>query len=797
MASHRSSVRAAVAAVPFTRVVLTDNFWAPRLDRNRSVSLAHALAQCDKTGRLANFENASKRLGGNPVSQGFKGFYFNDSDVYKVLEGIARMLAVKREPAVEMVTDDLIARVASAQEKDGYLYTARTLCGADYMPPGGKERWSDLGGGHELYCVGHLYEAASAHFEATGKRTLLDIAVRNADLVCRTFGPEPGKLRTPDGHPEVEIGLVKLWKATGKKKYLDLARFFIERRGDPARTDRIGEYAQDHKPLLAQDTAVGHAVRAAYLYSGASDVAVATESDAYAKVLDRLWDDVVAGKIYVTGGIGSRGSGEAFGDKFELPNRTAYAETCAGIAMVLWCQRQFERHGDAKYIDVLERSLYNGVLSGVSLSGTGFFYTNPLESRSGSTRPEWHDCACCPPNILRFLPTIPGYVYATSGNTVFVNLYIAGDATLLLPSGEVRLRQTGNHPWDGKIGLEVGVAAPRRLALRLRIPGWARGEAMPSDLYRFEPAPTGPVSLTVNGKPVSVRTVRGYAVIDRTWKSGDRVQLILPMPVRRLSAHPGVASDRGRVALQRGPVVYCAEGIDQAGKGVLGRFLPSDEPVRSRNRPDLLGGVVELEAMARDVVRQGDGSVRAGDKAPMRFVPYALWANRQRGEMSVWIAREPDAAQMPPLATFARSARWSASGGTGLDSVRDQQEPASSIDHANPFFHWWPRKGTPEWVQADLAAPTTVGGVSVYWFDDTGIGECRLPASWKVRLRVDGQWVEASQPEPYGTAGDRYNTVRFRPQRADAVRFEIQLPDNFAAGIHEIRILNDQGKETP
>ena len=786
-----------ITAVPFTKVRPTDSFWAPRIARNRETSLPHALAQCDKTGRFANFENASKRLAGADAKDGFKGFYFNDSDVYKMLEGVANMLAIQRDAGLDTVADDLISRVAAAQEKDGYLYTARTLCGADYMPPGGKERWSDLGAGHELYCVGHLYEAAAAHFAATGKRNLLNIAVRNADLVCKVFGPGPGKLRTPDGHPEVEIGLMKLAKATGNKAYADLAKFFIERRGDPSRKDRIGEYAQDHKPLVQQTEAVGHAVRAAYLYSGASDVATQRSDPALAAVVDRLWDDVVAGKIYVTGGIGSRGSGEAFGDRYELPNRTAYAETCASIAMVLWCQRQFERHGDSKYVDVLERTLYNGLISGVSADGKGFFYTNPLESRSGSTRPAWHDCACCPPNVLRFLPTVPGFAYAVAGNTVHVNLYLASTADIAVGNGTLRLIQTGNHPWDGNIGIRVESPKPLRCTVKVRIPGWARGEAMPSDLYRFADKASGKVRLTVNGKPVEMRIERGYVAIDRSWKSGDQIGLELPMEPRRVVAHPGVVADRGRVALQRGPLVYCAEGIDQAGKGVLARFLPDSEPIRTSVRSDWFGGTVILETSARETVRDSAGNVAPGASSPLRLVPYACWANRERGEMAVWMAREPGAAQLPPLPTYARTARWSASGGTGLESVRDQQEPASSIDHANPFFHWWPRKGTAEWVQADLTSPARIAGVSVYWFDDTGIGECRLPASWKVKLRVDGNWVDVQNTTPYGTASDSYNTVAFAPQRADAVRLEIQLPAGFAAGIHEVRILDERKRELP
>lgn len=784
-------------AVSFTAVTLSDRWFAPRIERNRTAGVAHALRQCDRTGRLANFDNAAKRLANAPVSDGFKGFFFNDSDVYKMLEGIARMLATRPDAELERVSDDLIARIAAAQEKDGYLYTARTLCGAEYMPPGGKERWSDLGGGHELYCVGHLYEAASAHFEATGSRSLLDIAVRNADLVARTFGPEPGKLRTPDGHPEVEIGLVKLWKATGNRTYLNLARFFLDRRGDPARRDRIGEYAQDHEPLARQQAAVGHAVRAVYLYSGASDVGEFANVPAYASAAARLWDDAVRGKVYVTGGIGSRGSGEAFGERHELPNRTAYAETCAAIGLVLLSHRLFLRTRDLRALDLMERTLHNGLLSGVSLAGTGFFYTNPLESRGGSARPPWHDCACCPPNVLRFLPTIPGLLYATDTNALHVNLYVASTARLNVGGTPTTVVQTGDQPWDGRVGLRIEPAKPTRIEVHLRIPGWARGEAFPSDLYRFVDAPTSPVRVTVNGKTVNVAKGAATVVVDRLWNKGDRIEIDFPMDIRRVVAHPGVVADRDKVVFQRGPLVYCAEGTDQGGRGVLARFVDDRAPVVARPRPDLLGGIVALEATAGSVERLPDGSVAAGQTSPMTLIPYALWANRDRGEMAVWIGRRPQGALTPPARTIARIAKWSASGGTGLESLIDQQQPASSIDHANPFFHWWPRKGSAEWVQADLPEPTRIGGISVYWFDDTGIGECRLPAKWSVRVRVDGRWVDAPAASAYGIAPDTFNSVRFSTVVADAVRLDIQLPEGFAAGMHEVRILGPGGSEMP
>jgi len=770
-----------IRPVPFTKVHIADGFWSPRMETNRTVSIPYAFKMCEETGRIDNFAVAGKLKEGK-----FRGIYFNDSDVYKVIEGASYALAIAPDPALDKYVDEVIAKIAAAQEKDGYLYTARTLMTPEKMPPGGKERWSDLGGGHELYCVGHMYEAAVAHFMATGKRTLLDVAIRNADLVCSVFGP--GRKSAPCGHPEVEIGLGKLYRATGDRKYIEMAKFFLDVRGKPLDGRRLyGEYAQDHKPLVEQTNAVGHAVRAAYVYSGMADVTAMTGSADYGRALDRLWESAVSRKLYITGGIGARGGGEAFGDDYELPNRTAYCETCAAIANALWNHRMFLLKGDAKYLDVLERVLYNGFLAGVSMEGNRFFYPNPLESR-GAARSPWFDCACCPSNVVRFVPSIPGYVYAETTGMLFVNLFIGGSATVRVGKNAVRMTQETRYPWDGAVKITVDPGQAAGFAVLVRIPGWARNQPVPSDLYRYAEPSADKVTLKVNGIEETLAIENGFARLQREWKEGDVIELALPMPVRRVLAHAKVKDDVGRVALERGPIVFCAEGIDNKDGSVLPLMLPDGAPLRAEFRKDLLGGVEVIQGKARVVSRKEDGTPAAGEERDLTAIPYYAWAHRKPSQMAVWLAREPAAAKPLPAPTIASTSKITVSSGTGSEALADQLEPRSSIDHANPFFHWWPHKGTAEWVQYDFSKPERVSEVEVYWFDDTGIGECRLPASWTLEAKVNGQWQPATNPSGYGVETDKYNRCTFDPVVAEGLRLKVQLPPKFAAGIHEWRV---------
>jgi hypothetical protein len=639
-------------------VQFTDGFWQPRLETNRATTIPVSFQMCEDTGRIENFRVAAGRSDKKWVGK----FGFDDSDVSKIAEGASYSLMTYPDPKLAAYLGDLIGDMAAAQEPDGYLETVWTA--RDRLTAPGQTicrpktaKWLGEADSHELYNAGHMYEAAAAHYEATGETNFLDIAKKSAELLVNTFGP--GKLEVPPGHPEVELGLVKLYRATGDRRYLDLAKFFIDIRGT-ATKDRPklwGEYNQDHKPLREQDEAVGHAVRAAYLYAAATDVAALTADQSLTEAVDRLWENVVGKKQYLTGGIGSKTQGEAFGKNYELPNR-AYCETCAGIADCYWAHRMFLLHGDAKYIDVLERALYNNVLDGVSLDGKEFFYPNPLESRGNDVRSTWFDCSCCPTNICRFIPSVPGYTYATRDDALYVNLFVEGATKVALAGGEVRVEQTTRYPWEGHVEITIQPqAAPQKFAVHVRVPGWARGEVFPSDLYRYLDKSEDKPTLAVNGEAVEIVPQHGYAVIDREWKSGDKITLDLPMPVRRVVANELVEADRGRVAIVRGPIVYCVEWPDVADGKVLSLILPDDASLATEFRNDLLGGVQivtgEAKRSDRDASRMSAGDATASadnhdvepaNTVPIQFtaIPYYAWAHRGKGEMAVWLPRTSD-----------------------------------------------------------------------------------------------------------------------------------------------------------
>jgi DUF1680 family protein len=612
-----------IRAVPFTQVTVNDEFWSRRIETNRAVTIPFIFDKNEETGRVDNFSIAGHLKDGQ-----FTGQRYNDTDVYKAIEGASYALAARRDAALDRRVDEVIAKIAAAQEPDGYLFTARTADPEHPQPGIGATRWSELAVSHELYDAGHLYEAAVAHFEATGKRTLLDIALRNADLVASVFGPD--KRRGYPGHQEIEIGLVKLYRVTGNAKYLDLARYFLDQRGRDVKLtiyplgSRFAIYNdpvqfQAHRPVLEQDEAVGHAVRAVYMYSGMTDVAALAGLDPYVRAVDRLWDNVVGKKMYLTGGIGARADREAFGDAYELPNATAYNETCAAIGSALWDERMFLLHGDGKYIDVLERVLYNGLISGVSLDGNSFFYPNPLESdgkarfnQGQSGRAPWFDVACCPGNICRFIPSMPGYIYALGTKALYVNLFVGSRAGVSIGGQPVTVAQRTRYPWDGTVTITVSPARPSAFAVRVRIPGWARQIPAPGGLYRYLDrsigqlrirgaqmvTPLQSVQIKVNDLITPVVLDKGYASIERTWKSGDVVTVTLPMVPRRVVASIMVSADLNKVALERGPLVYCAEWPDNQGH-VLDLILPDLSDLFAEYRPELLRGIVVIKGKAR------------------------------------------------------------------------------------------------------------------------------------------------------------------------------------------------------
>ncbi len=619
--------------VPFTAVLVDDEFWAPRIETNRTVSIPHAFKKCEETGRIDNFAIAGRLMKGE-----FRGqFPFDDTDPYKILEGASYSLSVHPDPALDKYLDELIVKIAAAQEPDGYLYTNRTIDPNKLHKWAGAKRWEkDPELSHELYNCGHLYEAAVAHYQATGKRSLLDVAIKNADLLCRDFGP--GRLSYYPGHQIVEMGLVKMYRVTGKREYLDLAKFFLDVR------DNGSQYNQSHKKVAEQTEAVGHSVRATYMYCGMADVAALTGDNRYLQAIDKIWEDVVTKKLYLTGGIGATGQGEAFGKPYNLPNETAYCETCAAIGNVMWNHRMFLLHGDAKYIDVLERTLYNGLISGIALTGDTFFYPNPLASHGQHKRSPWFDCSCCPTNITRFIPSVPGYVYAHTEDAVYINMFVSGSATIKMGNSIVHIKQQTRYPWDGNVKMTVEPEGSATFTIRVRIPGWVQSNVVPGDLYSFMDRSSQEVNLKINGKPYALVIEKGYARIDRQWKKGDVIELNLPMPVRRVLANDKVAEDVGRVALQRGPIVYCAEWPDNNGH-VLNLVLRDIAKLKAEHRKKLLNGVTVLCSKAIRLSYDKDGKAISKKEQDFVAIPYYAWAHRGAGEMTVWLARDEKVAQ--------------------------------------------------------------------------------------------------------------------------------------------------------
>ena len=641
--SRNSTTRAdyPIQPVPFTAVKLTDNFWAPRIKKNASVTIPIAFGFCESTGRVKNFEIAAGRDTGK-----FQTIYpFDDSDVYKIIEGASYSLQTFPDPKLEVYLDTLINKIGKAQEPDGYLYTNRTIAekngGKGLHEWAGKNRWEmDSVLSHELYNLGHLYEAAVAHYQATGKRTLLDIAIKSADLVNKDFGYN--RVKVYPGHQVIEMGLVKLYRITGEKKYLDLARFFLDIRGPKGQS-----YNQANLKPIDQTEAVGHSVRATYMYSGMADIAAIENDPAYLNSITRVWGDLVNGKMYLTGGIGATGGNEGFAEPFVLPNMTAYCETCASIGDIFFNQRLFLLHGQSKYIDILEKTLYNSMLSGVSLSADRFFYPNPLESSGRQSRQAWFGCACCPSNVARFVPAIPGYIYAVTDEDLYVNLFISDNANILLGKRKVNITQKANFPWDGKVEIIVNPETIGKFTLKIRIPGWAQNEAIPGGLYKFEDLNNEPVKLVINGKNSDINLKDGYAVISKRWKQGDKIELEIPMPVRKVIADERVKEDRNKMAFQRGPVIYCAEWPENNSGNVLDLVVKKDAAVTTEFEPSLLSGIqvintfgVQLNKTVNNNVETGLRPVSTSVEEPVKLIPYALWNNRGPGQMMVWIPAE-------------------------------------------------------------------------------------------------------------------------------------------------------------
>jgi DUF1680 family protein len=779
-----------VKPVPFTSVHFNDVFWAPRIDINRTVTIPFAFQQDEESKRVYNFERAAKVLRGETLEdKKAPGYPFDDTDVYKVIEGASYALSVTPDPKLDAYVDSLIAKIAAAQEKDGYIYTTRTIDPVHPHPWAGTKRWElEKVDSHELYDAGHLFEAAAAHYQATGKRTLLDIALKEATLLENTFGP--GKASIWPGHQITEMGLAKLYRATGHQGYVDLAKFMLDVRGPDGSRGAGRTYNQSHVPVTQQNEAVGHAVRATYMYSGMADVAALTGDNAYVNAIDKIWENVAGKKLYITGGIGATGAGEAFGKNYELPNMSAYNETCAAVGNDYWNHRLFLLHADARYIDVMERTLYNGLISGVSLDGKTFFYPNPLESNGQHARSPWFGVACCPGNITRFLASVPGYVYAQRGDQLYVNLFVASTAEVAMDNGrKLKITQSTRYPWDGTVKMQVTPDQSGKLAINVRIPGWARNEPVPSDLYKYSDTVSEQPVLKVNGAAVKMQLEKGYVSLNRTWKAGDTIELTLPMPVRRVVANGEVDADKGRVALQRGPLVYTLEWPDNPDGKVRNLMLPDATKLTATWRPDLLKGVEVIQGRAVNLKFDAAGAVQKTEQA-FTAIPYYAWANRGRGQMMVWIPNSESSAKPAAFPTAVATAKVTVSSNPhrmNTHNIIDGEDPAAS-DDASSYFDWWPKNGSAEWVELAFEKAATVQEAQLYWFDDTGRGGVRVPASWKLMYKDGDQWKPVETTAAYGVERNKYNAVPFKPVTTTGLRLELQGQPNVSMGIQEWKV---------
>ena len=782
-----------IGQVPFTSVKVTDNFWGQRLKASRDVTIPLAFSKCEETGRYDNFVKAAHPS--DTITVG--GLSFDDTDVYKTIEGASYLMQTYPDPKLDAYIDSVLVIVAAAQEPDGYLYTSRTMNPKHPHEWAGSKRWEaveDLS--HEFYNLGHMVEGAIAHYQATGKRNFLDIAIKYADCVCREIGDGPGQVVRVPGHQIAEMALAKLYLVTGDKKYLDQAKFFLDKRGHTSRTD---EYSQAHKPVVEQDEAVGHAVRAAYMYAGMADVAALTGDSAYIHAIDRIWDNIVGKKYYITGGIGATSNGEAFGKNYELPNMSAYCETCAAIGNVYVNHRLFLLHGDSKYYDVLERTLYNGLISGVSLDGGGFFYPNPLESMGQHQRQPWFGCACCPSNICRFIPSLPGYVYAVNGRDLYVNLFMSNTAKLDVEGKRdaVELSQTTSYPWNGDIDITVDKNKIREFTMKVRVPGWVRNMPVPSDLYGYSDNLRPTYSVKVNGQPVEATLNKGYFDITRRWKKGDCVSVHFDMLPRTVKANAKVEADRGRVAVERGPIVYCAEWPDN-DFDVLSVLVNQKPEFKEEVRPDMLHGITELVTNGQ-VLSFNDKGALETNAVRLTLIPYYAWNHRGQGKMAVWLPQDLSASRPAQPATLASSAKVSSSHKmAALSAINDGLVPKDENDRSVPYFHYWPKQDTTEWLVYEFPKAETVQSATVYWYDDGPWGGCRVPRQWKLYYRDEkGEWQPVTfRNELMANPGaTTYPVVKgapckasFDPVATDALKLEIQLPADNATGLFEWQV---------
>ncbi len=753
--------------VPFDQVDTSDPIWAPRIRLLVSETLPHALTQTEVAQRRLRLCAEWLESGGTTPKP--EAHRFNTSDLYKVMEGAALMIQAEPDPEIEAQLDRIIDIIARAQKDDGYLYVSH-IVGNPNPREMGDRPYSYVIHSHELYNVGHLYEAAVASARATGKTKLLEVAEKSARHVNRViFEGDPayhdGKpvMQAP-GHQEIELGLLKLHEYTGNRLYLEMARRFLDIRGVTFVPDGRGtnspDYAQQQAPVAEQTEAVGHAVRATYQYAAMAETDSVLGSDDFSAALDSIWHDIVDRKMHITGGLGAVHGIEGFGPAYELPNKETYLETCAAVGNVFFNMRMFLKHRDARYVDVAEVALLNNCLSGIDLDGTSFFYPNPLEA-DDQHRPRsgWFGCACCPSNVARLIPQIPGYLYATSGDEVRCALYAASETTLDLPAGKVRLRQTGNYPWDGRIRFEMAPEQATRFTLQLRIPTWTGRQVVPGELYHYTESAPG-WTLKVNGTPVDATAESGYVALDRTWNPGDRVELELPMPVRASTCIDEVASNRGRIAFSRGPVILCAEGIDN--DGAVQRFVVSKDAAAGATCSKIdegnLEGLPSVTLAARELKPDG----KLADRR-LRLIPYFAWSNRDRSSMITWLPTDPSLASPdlndPAHLKFAAVTASHTFENDTTHALRQPHSPESSADTSIRRWTSWPERGTPQWVEIDLGASRRLTAVGAYFYDDKG--GVQVPGSWHIEVPDGDRWktLKIYNTDQFSTLPDSYNTV--------------------------------------
>ena len=771
--------------VPFTSVKVTPGtFWGQRLEASRKVTVPLAFSKCEETGRYTNFSNAAAHL--KDPSKVFKvgGLAFDDTDPYKTLEGAAYILQTYPDKKLEAYCDSVIDVIGTAQEPDGYLYTARTQNPQQPHEWAGDKRWSmDEDLSHELYNLGHMVEGAVAYYQATGKRKFLDIACRYADCAIREVGPNPGQMTVVPGHQIAEMAMARLYLVTGNQKYIDFAKYLLDYRG---KTTIKHEYSQAHKPVIEQDEAVGHAVRAAYMYAGMADVAALTGDKDYIKAIDAIWDNIVTKKYYITGGIGATSNGEAFGANYELPNMSAYCETCAAIGNVYVNHRLFLLHGDSKYYDVLERTLYNGLISGVSLEGNGFFYPNPLESMGQHQRQAWFGCACCPSNICRFIPSLPGYIYAVKDRNVYVNLFLSNKGNLAVGGKKVVLSQTTEYPWNGNIAVTIDQNAAGQFALKIRVPGWVKNQVVPSNLYQYSDGKRLNYQILVNGQRVGAISDDGYYTIDRKWKKGDKVQIHFDMEPRTVRANNKVEADRGMISVERGPLVYCAEHPDN-NFDIMGALI-NQNPQFRLDKGEIAGTPIQtLVTDAQTLNFNKQGRLQAEDQT-LTLIPYYAWCHRGSGKMRVWLPQDLNATNPSQPTTLASESKVSSSTEKmpALSAINDRLVPKDENDRSVPYTHWWPKNNTTEWLGYEFPDESTVQSVTVYWYDDGPWGGCRVPQSWRILYQdAQGNWNPVTGADGYPTDKGAACTVNFDPVKTKALRLEIVLPSDNSAGLFE------------